>query len=81
MPAGITGYELKRYSVKISNNAHPPTDGNNIHSISSKIYVLNFNILKILARKGNSYSGLSKNKAICFMGDAFKLVTHVTQHV
>jgi hypothetical protein len=53
MPAGITGYELKRYFVKISNIIHPITDGNNIHNISSKRYVLNFNIIKISACKGN----------------------------
>jgi hypothetical protein len=63
MLAGITGYESKRYFVKIPNTAHPATDGNNIHSINSKRYVLNFIILKISACKGNAYSGLSKS---CF---------------
>jgi hypothetical protein len=62
--AGITGYELKWYFVKISNTANPTTDGNNIHNINSKIYVLNFNILKILPRKGNAYSELSKKNGL-----------------
>jgi hypothetical protein len=57
--AGITGYDLKLYSVKISNTVHPQTDGKNIHSINSKRYVLNFSIIKISACKGNGYSELS----------------------
>jgi hypothetical protein len=46
--------------VKISNTAHPAIDGDNIHNINSKRYVLNFIILKISACKGNVYFGLSK---------------------
>jgi hypothetical protein len=46
MPAGITGYELKLYSAKISNTIHPQIDGRNIQSNSSKRYVLNLNIIK-----------------------------------
>jgi hypothetical protein len=56
MLAGITGYELKRYFTKISNTIQPLRDGGNIHNINSKIYVLNFNIIKISARKSNTYS-------------------------